>query len=82
VKRSRVSIFGGPEVLKLENAEDLRPDPQHVLIRVHAAGVNPYDTYARTGNYGARTPTASRERPIGVARSAADESCRSIPRWA
>lgn len=57
MKRIRVSTFGGPEVLKLENAEDLRPDPQQVLIRVHAAGVNPYDTYARTGNYGARTPT-------------------------
>lgn len=57
MKRIRVSTFGGPEVLKLENVEDLRPDPQQVLIRVHAAGVNPYDTYARTGNYGARTPT-------------------------
>lgn len=57
MKRIRVSPFGGPEVLELENAEDLRPDPQQVLTRVHAVGVNPYDTYERTGNYGTRTPT-------------------------
>jgi NADPH:quinone reductase len=57
VKRIRVHAFGGPEVLELEEVEDLRPDLQQVLIRVRAVGVNPYDTYARTGNYGARTPT-------------------------
>jgi NADPH:quinone reductase len=57
VKRIRVHAFGDPEVLKLEEVEDLRPDSQQVLIRVRAVGVNPYDTYARTGNYGARTPT-------------------------
>ena len=57
MKRIRVHAFGGPEVLELEEAEDLRPDQHEVLIRIHAVGVNPYDTYARSGNYGARTPT-------------------------
>ena len=57
MKRIRVHAFGGPEALKLEEAEDLRPDPHEVLIRIRAVGVNPYDTYARSGNYGARTPT-------------------------
>jgi len=57
VKRIRVYEYGGPEVLKIEEAEDLRPETGEVLIRVKAAGVNPYDTYARSGNYGARTPT-------------------------
>jgi NADPH2:quinone reductase len=56
MKRIRVSEYGGPEVLKIEEAEDLRPEGNTVLIRVKAAGVNPYDTYARSGAYGARTP--------------------------
>jgi NADPH2:quinone reductase len=52
-----ISEFGGPEVLKLEDIPDPRP-PQagEVLIRVNAAGVNPYDTYMRSGAYGARNP--------------------------
>lgn len=57
MKRIRVHAFGGPEVLTIEDAEDLRPGPQEVLIRVKAAGVNPYETYARAGTYGARNPT-------------------------
>jgi NADPH:quinone reductase len=52
-----VSEFGGPEVLKLEDMPDPRP-PQsgEVLIRVNAAGVNPYDTYMRSGAYGSGNP--------------------------
>jgi NADPH2:quinone reductase len=56
MKRIRVYEYGGPEVLKIEDAEDLRADSGNVLIRVKATGVNPYDTYARAGTYGARTP--------------------------
>jgi NADPH2:quinone reductase len=56
VKRIRIYEYGGPEVLKLEEADDPRPKTGEVLIRVKAAGVNPYDTYMRSGNYGARTP--------------------------
>jgi len=53
-----VSEFGGPEVLKLKDVPDPRP-PQYgeVLIRVHAAGVNPYDTYMRSGAYGSGNPS-------------------------
>ena len=45
--------FGGPEVLKLEDIPDPRP-PQsgEVVVSVNAAGVNPYDTYMRSGAYG------------------------------
>jgi len=57
VKRIRVHAFGGPEVLALEEAELPQPGPQEVLIRVKAAGVNPYEAYARAGTYGARNPT-------------------------
>ena len=43
--------FGGPEVLQLEELPDPVPGPHEILIRVHAIGVNPYDTYMRSGGY-------------------------------
>lgn len=43
--------FGGPEVLKLEEVADPTAGPTQVRVRVHAVGVNPYDTYMRTGAY-------------------------------
>ena len=52
-----VREFGGPEVMKLEeNAPDPTPGPGDVLVRIRAAGVNPVDTYIRTGTY-ARKPS-------------------------
>ncbi len=57
MRRIRVHTFGGPDVLHIEDAEDPRPGAKQVLIRVEAAGVNPYETYARAGAYGARNPT-------------------------
>jgi NADPH:quinone reductase len=56
MKSIRVHQFGGPEVLQLEELEIPTPQPDEVVIRVMAAGVNPYDTYVRSGAYGARNP--------------------------
>lgn len=47
----RVHQFGGPEELKLEQVPDLRPGERQAVVRIHAVGVNPYDTYMRTGTY-------------------------------
>ncbi len=46
-----VHKFGGPEVLMLEEIPTPRPAAGQVLVRIRAAGVNPYDTYMRTGTY-------------------------------
>ena len=51
MKSIRVHEFGGPEVLKLEDVPTPKPSAGEVLVRVHAAGVNPYDTYMRAGTY-------------------------------
>jgi NADPH2:quinone reductase len=51
MKAIRVHEFGGPEVMRLEEVEDPRPAPGQVLVRINAAGVNPVDTYIRSGLY-------------------------------
>src|ERR1035437_1335550 len=51
MKAIRVREFGGPEKLVLEDVPDLRPGAGEVVVRVHAAGVNPVEAYIRTGTY-------------------------------
>src|SRR6476469_6594498 len=51
MKAIRVHEFGGPEVLKLEEVVTPKPSAGEVLVRIHAIGVNPYDTYMRAGTY-------------------------------
>jgi NADPH2:quinone reductase len=55
MKAIRVHKFGGPEVLQLEDVADPKPGPGQVLVEIKAAGVNPVDTYVRSGSY-AQTP--------------------------
>jgi NADPH2:quinone reductase len=56
MKAIQVQQFGGPEVLNLEEVPTPRPGPGEVLVRMHAIGVNPVETYIRAGTY-ARKPT-------------------------
>jgi NADPH2:quinone reductase len=51
----QVHQFGEPSVLQLEEAPDPTPGPGQVVVRIRAAGVNPVDTYIRSGAY-ARLP--------------------------
>lgn len=51
-----VHEFGGPEVLKYDEVPTPRPAAGQVLVRIHAAGVNPYDTYMRSGTYAIKPP--------------------------
>jgi NADPH:quinone reductase-like Zn-dependent oxidoreductase len=49
MKAIRLHEFGGPGVLRLDEVPVPGPKPGEVLVRVHAAGVNPPDWYAREG---------------------------------
>lgn len=49
MKAVRIHEYGGPEVLHYEDAPRPEPGPGEVLIRVHAAGVNPIDWKVRAG---------------------------------
>jgi NADPH2:quinone reductase len=55
MKAIRVKEFGGPEVLQLQEAPTPQAGPGEVLVRIHATGVNPVETYIRAGTY-ARLP--------------------------
>jgi NADPH2:quinone reductase len=54
VKAIRAHSFGGPEVLQLETVDDPVPGLGEVVVEVRAAGVNPADTYMRSGTYAIR----------------------------
>src|SRR2546422_6562876 len=56
MKAILVREFGGPEVLVLEEVPTPKPASGEVLVRMHAAGVNPYDTYMRAGTYARKPP--------------------------
>jgi len=56
MKAIRLHEFGPPEVMKLEDVHDPRPGPGQVVVRVHAAGVNPVETYIRAGTYALKPP--------------------------
>src|SRR5438034_6018509 len=51
MKAIRVHEFGGPEVLKLEDVPDPTPGPKQVVVAVRAVGINPVETYIRSGSY-------------------------------
>ncbi len=55
MKAILVYEFGGPEVMRFEELPTPKPGPGQVLVSLKAAGVNPVDTYIRSGTY-ARKP--------------------------
>ena len=52
MKAIRAHQFGGPEVLRLEDAPDPQVQGGQVQIRVRAAGINPADLVRLSGRLG------------------------------
>jgi NADPH:quinone reductase len=52
MKAVRIKKFGPPEVMKLEEMADLKPEAGEVLVQIKAVGVNPVEAYIRSGTYG------------------------------
>lgn len=51
MKAIQVRAFGDPEVLQLVDLPDPETGPGQILVKVEAVGVNPVDTYIRSGVY-------------------------------
>lgn len=51
MKAVRVREWGAAEVMRLEEVADPTAGPGEAVVRVAAAGVNPVDTYIRSGTY-------------------------------
>ena len=51
-----VEQFGGPEVLQVRSVSELVPSAGELVVRVHAAGVNPVESYIRSGIYASLPP--------------------------
>jgi NADPH2:quinone reductase len=51
MKAISVEKFGEPEVMKVVELPRPEPGPGQVLVRMHAVGVNPVETYIRAGTY-------------------------------
>jgi NADPH:quinone reductase len=51
MKATVVHEFGAPEVMKLEEFPTPKAAAGQAVVKIHAAGVNPFDTYMRAGTY-------------------------------
>lgn len=61
MKAVRIHTYGGPEVLKYEEAPRPTSGAGEILIRVHAAVVNPVDWKIREGYLKVRRPKGAPE---------------------
>ncbi|MEW2526276.1 NADP-dependent oxidoreductase [Streptomyces sp. NPDC047071] len=68
MKRVSFAEFGGPDVLRLEDAEEPHAGPGRIRVAVRAAGVNPVDWRIREGQFQQVRPI---ELPAGVGQDAA-----------
>jgi NADPH2:quinone reductase len=72
MKAIRVHAFGPPDVMKLEDVPDPKPGKSQVLVRLKAIGVNPADTYARSGKSPVKLPYTPGSDGAGVVEAVGD----------
>lgn len=79
----RISEFGGPDVLRVEQVPRPAAGRDELLVRVHAAAVNPLDTQVRAGSAqsiaGARLPYIPGYDVSGVVAEVGEEVTRFAP---
>ena len=56
MKAIRAHEFGPPSVMKVEDIPEPNAGPAQVVVAIKAAGVNPVDTYIRSGVYARKKP--------------------------
>lgn len=56
MKAIKISQFGGPEVLKIQETPIGMPSAGEALVRIEAAGINFIDIYQRRGTYPVKLP--------------------------
>ena len=76
-----VSEYGEPEVMKIEDVPTHQPKGSQLLVRVKAAGVNPVDTYHRSGNHAhaPKVPFTPGGDAAGVVESVGDAVTKFAP---
>ncbi len=81
MKAILVREFGPPEVMKVEDVELAEPTGTQVLVKIEAAGVNPVDTYLRTGihAHAPNLPYTPGKDGAGVVQSVGDGVTRFKP---
>jgi NADPH2:quinone reductase len=73
--------FGEPEVMKVEDVDTPRPSGTQVLVKIKATGVNPVDTYLRTGvhAHAPKLPYTPGKDAAGIVEAVGDEVSRFGP---
>ena len=66
MKAMRVSDYGGPDAMKLEELETPVPGEDQVLVKLEAIGLNFIDTYQRSGLYKVPLPFTPGNEGAGV----------------
>ena len=72
MKAIRIEAAGGPEVMKLVDADVGRPGPGQVRVRQTAIGLNYIDTYHRSGLYPLQFPSGLGLEAAGVVEEAGE----------
>ena len=76
-----VHEYGEPEVMKVEKVPKPEPQGAQVLVKVEAAGVNPVDTYLRTGihAHAPKLPYTPGKDAAGVVEAVGPEAAKFKP---
>jgi NADPH2:quinone reductase len=79
MKAIRMTEYGGPEVLRLQEVETPVPGPGEALVRLRAAGLNFIDVYQRRGDYPVPLPCIPGREGAGVVEAVGPDTTEVKP---